>query len=261
MADPSDGLIVQCPSCSRRFPVDADRVGLYAQCACGHSFPVRQDSAPPPVPAVDLGMCSQHTTVPATCKCSKCGLPLCDVCAFPTDQGMLCSSCWASGAPVSVPAAIPRAVVAVPEGTMCRQHPASQAVRFCDKCKTPMCATCDFTFPGDIHLCPTCATSRDAVLTPKRKGLMAGAYALAIWGTVGFALVLLGAFAEMGEEEAGIIVGVFLIIPSLIGAGLGLACLDKRLGNPPVVWVAAIWSTLILVAWLLLSLIGNLMMM
>ena len=49
----------------------------------------------------------------------------------------------------------------------------------------------------------------------------------------------------------------FLIfIPSLIGTGLGIGSLDKRLGNPPSVWIAAIWNSLISAAFVGLVFIG-----
>jgi len=78
---------------------------------------------------------------------------------------------------------------------------------------------------------------------------------------VGTALVLSGAFAnsvtnQSDLEAFGMAVGYLVMIPALIGCALGFACLDKRLGNPPVVIVAAIWNTILLGLWLVMTVIG-----
>jgi len=135
------------------------------------------------------------------------------------------------------------------------------AVKRCRECRKAICSTCDFAFPGGVHLCPACATSASKKLSPNRKKLVIWAYGLAIWGTLGMAVIFSGALAESVDSQSDLeafemVMGWLVIIPALIGCALGFACLDKRLGNPPVIIVATVWNTILLAIWLVLIVIG-----
>ena len=146
-------------------------------------------------------------------------------------------------------------------GAPCANHPNVPGVNRCKECRKSLCPTCDFAFPGGVHLCPSCATSSSKKLSPKRKTLVGWAYALAIWCTLGMILVFTGAFnfqaSSRSEMEAfNMLIGFLVFVPALVGAALGLGCLDKRLGNPPVVVVAAVWNGILLAIVIILTLIG-----
>src|SRR5215475_2051895 len=55
----------------------------------------------------------------------------------------------------AVPPAIPENPP-VRVGITCVQHSKIQATEQCKRCGAFMCATCDFAFPGGVHLCPIC---------------------------------------------------------------------------------------------------------
>ena len=127
-----------------------------------------------------------------------------------------------------------------------------------------MCTTCDFALPGGIHVCPACATAPQTVLSSRRKKLLIGSYALAVWSTLALAVLLSGALAEMGktkegEMALGLIFSVVVLVPSIIGTALGFSAKDRRLANPPQVWVAVVWNSVLLGAYLLLCVIGTFM--
>jgi hypothetical protein len=143
-----------------------------------------------------------------------------------------------------------------PLGMMCRVHPQAAAVHLCASCKTPVCATCVFSFPGGVHLCPTCAVSPSQGLSGKRKRLVGVAFALAIWATVGTVLLFTG-LATNADEGTARVIGILVGMPAIIGGGVGIACFERRLGNPPIVWVAAIWNIILLGLMLILSIVGS----
>jgi hypothetical protein len=125
-----------------------------------------------------------------------------------------------------------------------------------------MCGTCDFEFPGHFHLCPTCATNPTTALSPRRKKLIGFAYALAVWSTLAIAVLFSGVLVaeDQGQQEAiELAAGLLIFTPTLGGTALSFSALDKRLGNPPVVWGAVIWNGILLAVWVILSVIGSLM--
>ena len=50
---------------------------------------------------------------------------------------------------------------------------------------------------------------------------------------------------------------VLVFIPSIIGTALGFGAMDRRLGTPGVVWVAAVGNSIMLAVLLLLCVIGT----
>jgi hypothetical protein len=213
-----------------------------------------------PALAVPEGaVCVQHSNVPAVFLCRNCATPICATCAFPAEGGgQLCPTCV--GLPPVVRPAAP-AAQAVPEGVRCVQHPHLPAVRQCQSCGAFMCLTCDFALPGGFHVCPVCAAAPKTDLSARRKKLVAGSFALAIWSTIGLAIVMSGALAASvhSKEEVemlGMALMLLVLLPAIIGMGLGFSAVDRRLVNPPVLWIATIWNILIVGGFLLLCLIG-----
>jgi hypothetical protein len=209
-------------------------------------------------PSQEVQTCARHPETKTDQNCARCGVAVCATCGFPqADGAQFCPEC------VGKARVLPSLQRGVPEGTMCSGHPEVQAEHYCKSCRAPICATCDFALPGGIHVCPTCATKTNKGLSSKRKTLVGWSYALAVWSTVGIALMFSGAFAEMAadEEAIGLVYSLFIFTPSLVGTALSVGALDRRLGNPPAVWCAIIWNGVVIVANILLIIIGNLMMM
>lgn len=144
-------------------------------------------------------------------------------------------------------------------GLMCQQHPDVQAVYRCNKCSAPICATCEFEFAGGIHLCPTCATKPKPEFSDKRKKMVWWSLGLAIWSSLVFIPLILGLFfgGPTGADAFGALLGLFVLIPLIVGTGLGVASIDRRLTNPPIVWVAAIWNGAFLAALLIFIVFGS----
>jgi predicted Zn finger-like uncharacterized protein len=145
-------------------------------------------------------------------------------------------------------------------GQMCFWHPTVQAVQICKACGTAVCQTCDFLFPGNIHVCPRCATSRPQGLSGKRRTYMIWSYVLAVWSTLATIFFLSGAaVAMMGpgvEKEAlGIMMSLFMLVPAIIGTALGSAAMERN-SKPISVWIAAIWNGLIVALFILLCVVG-----
>jgi hypothetical protein len=143
----------------------------------------------------------------------------------------------------------------------CIQHPHIQAVARCKLCGLHMCPTCDFSLPGNVHLCPACASAPQTALSPKRKRSLILSLALALWSSVGMACLLAGIFARAArtrqdQQALGLVLILFVLAPATIGLTLGLTTKDRRLPNSPAIWIAIIWNGLIVGAFLLLSLIG-----
>ncbi len=197
--------------------------------------------------------CARHPTVDAVHACRSCGTPICGVCGFPGPDGaQYCPVC------VNNPPKLPPAV---PAGMFCVQHPQVPATQKCQSCGGFMCGTCDFLMPGGMHLCPTCATNPRQELGPKRKKMLIAGIALAVWGTLGFVLLMGGAVAGYAEtEEAQAVIGalfsVGVFIPSLIGLGISIGMRDSRLHNPGVIWVPLVWNAVLVGLFLLLTVIG-----
>lgn len=101
-------------------------------------------------------------------------------------------------------------------------------------------------------------------MSRKRKANLAWSYVLGVWSLVGTIVLLSGALAGSVRsreelEMVGRVVGFLVFAPAIIGTALGFAALDRRLGNPPVVWVAVIGNSVVLAALVLLEIIGAMM--
>ena len=167
--------------------------------------------------------------------------------AAPVSEGILPSVIYAPPPPQMAP------------GQMCLWHPNVAAVQICRACGTPVCKTCDFTFPGNIHVCPRCATNRPQGLSGKRRKYMIVSYALGALSTCATVFFLSGAAAAaMGPTEAevmGIMMSLFMLIPAIIGTAMGTAAMERH-SKPISVWIAAVWNGLIVALFILLSIVG-----
>jgi len=218
----------------------------------------------PPVLAAVPGMCTNHSNLAAVFACGRCGMAICSLCAFPQDDGSrLCPNCATVHSTGSEPPTLGgvSAVTLAVQDRKCQQHPNVAAVQICKVCGVPMCATCDFLLPGNLHLCPRCATSQPTGLSPKRRAYLIGSFALGVWCTLVMAALLAGAFKGMtknkaDEEAFGILLMFLLLAPSIIGVALGVSSMDRRLPNSIAMWIATIWNGMILGGFLLLMIIG-----
>lgn len=233
--------------------------------------------APPPMPDAVLPQtmlaCAQHPGVAAVQRCEACGGAICAMCDFAIPRRSsnsmlqlsssmhLCPNCAARGrgpAPSGIPVS---PVLPLPGGVMCAQHPGVAAVRRCAMCSKAMCQTCDFQLPGHFHICPDCASKPQTDMSPKRKRNLIISFVLAAWSTLGVAVLLSGALAgtvhSKSELEAlGVAINLLIFAPAIAGTALGFACHDRKLSNPPAIWVAAGWNGLIVIGLLLLTLFG-----
>jgi hypothetical protein len=240
-------------------PVAAESLALPVEAAPKTVFesPPAMADSPYRSPAHEVQVCVRHPDVETSVSCARCGVPICLTCRFPQADGtQLCPEC------VTKVRAWSGTVREVPEGVMCAQHQQVQAEHYCKSCRAPICGTCDFALPGGVHVCPDCATKTNRGLSSKRKTLLGWGYALAVWCTIGLVLLFGGAAAGMfdepgGEEAIGMLFSVFVFIPSLVGTALSVAVLDRRLSNPPFVWIAIVWNALILAILLLLTIVGT----
>jgi hypothetical protein len=124
-----------------------------------------------------------------------------------------------------------------------------------------MCATCDFALPGDLHLCPSCATNPQTELSPARRKARAWSFALAGWSTLGMAAIFAGAFAHAARDKAsqdalGTLLTFGVLIPAIVGLSVGLGAKDRRLSNPASLKAAIVWNGVIIGAFLLLMIAG-----
>jgi hypothetical protein len=206
-------------------------------------------------------MCVNHPGKAAKYTCSICNALICETCAFAkTDGTWVCPECAATKRGAAAPKNLIRRPLVRP-GVMCFKHPGVQAVRRCRVCKKPVCATCDFSFPGGVHVCPDCIeNAQTRGLSSKRKRNLVISMAMGICSILGFIFALI--FASTAKtssdvEAVGAVMLIFVMIPSLIGTIVGVATLEKRLGNPWPLWLAVITNTSILGLMILLTIIGN----
>jgi hypothetical protein len=256
-----------CPECLGTLE---SRDGRSAQCAAhGGQFeilfarhpvalPRREGNLPPPLLA-EGATCAQHPSVAAAHACASCGTPICPVCDFAQADGShWCPGC-AHRAAVTPPVLTPQ--TQLPSGVRCVQHPHLPATGQCKVCGAFMCNTCAFEMPGGTKICPACATTPQTALSAKRKKMLIGSFALAVWCTFVMGALLAGMFKSMVTTKAdqdafGFVLMVILVVPSIIGLALGLSSMDRRLHNTIAMWITTAWNGLILGGFILLVIIG-----
>lgn len=225
--------------------------------------------------------CDQHPRQPAVAACGGCGKHLCTLCTYEVNGRAFCGDCGvtaASAAPAAAEvtagpmeeetapttAETPPRWGRQPETGFCADHPEVAGVVRCKLCLKWVCATCDFALPGDVHLCPSCIEhqSTDEV-NPKRKRLSYIALAMAIWSTILCALMFGGAFASLFTDDAAgkaadLLITNIILWPLLIGFGLSMSALDKRLNNTGLMKGVAWWNGILGGLFLLLIVAANL---
>jgi hypothetical protein len=200
--------------------------------------------------------CPRHPDVATTLRCRRCRSGVCATCAFPETGGtVLCPDC-ASGRVLGLAARSPARAAAA----RCPRHPEVEAVERCSTCQSPVCATCDFSFEGDLHFCPNCATSSASdEVSSRRKRLALISYALGLLAMVSFvAMFVFIAVSDTDKdrESIGAVFGTVTMLASVVGVGLGLGAIDRRLSNPWWLRGAGALNGLLLGLFVALSIFG-----
>jgi hypothetical protein len=84
---------------------------------------------------------------------------------------------------------------------------------------------------------------------------------LAAGATLGIILIIGSAAlhpvkSKEDEQLLGVLFTLTVMLPSIIGLGIGLGAIDRRYKNPASLWAAAIWNGVILGVFLLLCIVG-----
>lgn len=224
-----------------------------------------------------LSKCSVHAERDAGYTCAVCRTSICDECVHTRNDGsIVCAGCLAPlesldpvdpnaglydlGNSPAAPAAQVRPVVSILG--KCKAHPEVHAVALCTHCTAAICATCDFAFPGGIHLCPACATNPKQAITPRRKAQSMWSLGLGIFNVVG--IIVLRAIAasmagngglDQGTRAAFSCFGLLIIVLAIIGLALGLSAFNRRSHNPGYLWAGPILNG-IMVAFFLFNIIA-----
>ena len=145
----------------------------------------------------------------------------------------------------------------------CVNHGEVAAARRCGYCGSGICETCTFTFPGELHLCPTCATQPSPAVLARKKKFLVWAYVGAIFGTLTtLGSVLYGASVAVRRGQADEAVYGLLGWLMLASVGTGVACANlARTRGATSSWslrAALIWNWA-LAALLVLFMIAGLM--
>lgn len=147
-------------------------------------------------------------------------------------------------------------------GKKCSNHPAVNAWTSCNRCHVPVCKTCAFTIREGYNLCPACASTGDQSMSPKRRKNMILSFVFAGISTLFFVvfwIAMAAAQTEAGAEGAATIIGMIILITGVVGMGYGFSAIDKRLHNPPLLWIVTVWNIILVGIYILLCVIGILM--
>jgi hypothetical protein len=205
--------------------------------------------------------CPRHPGVAAPYTCSRCQSPCCLNCCYTMpDSSICCSGCYGQAATPAASTPSVSSFQAAPTSTPergCPQHPHLPPVSICKVCGRGSCVTCDFFFPPNLHLCPVCVTSAHTKLTPLRKKYLTMAIVMAVWSTIGMALLFGGVLAGLGEGFVlEVVVRALVVTPCSIGTGVAWAALKKGGPNPIGIWITLVWNSLLSVVMVLLMIIG-----
>jgi hypothetical protein len=263
-----------CPECrgdlavtSVGWAVCAQHGGRYEVLFDRYAAPAAAEPAPEAVPAPPLpadAMCVEHPRHAAVGACPACAKNLCALCSFDVNGRSFCSDCAMAEAnmPASAPSPTLRRRTAV--GGVCADHPGVEAVARCRVCAKGVCVTCDFALPGGVHVCPRCVESDSTSdVSPKRKKLTYIALALAVWSTILTVLMFSGAFKSLFTDDAGgkaadLILTNITLWPLLIGTGLSMSAMDKKLKNTGLMKAVAWWNGTLAGVFLLIVIAANL---
>lgn len=220
-----------------------------------------RDPNTPPLVLTEGARCAQHPSIPASHLCRDCETPICGTCGFDEPDGShLCPNCAQRRLTLGPPEITTASGVI--DGVHCVQHPHLPATAQCKTCGAFMCDTCKFDLPGGLQICPTCATTPRTTLSPKRKKMLIGSYACAVWCTLIMSALLAGVFQDMADDQAGenllgVLLMIILIGPSITGVALGVGVMDRRLPNSMAMWITTVWNGLILGGFIILMILGT----
>lgn len=210
---------------------------------------------------MDEKKCLNHPEVKADFSCKDCAVPLCKTCCFPQDDGTsLCPQCMKKKVKSQESPVKPE----IAEGTMCSTHNNNPAQQICQKCQSPMCNTCDFSFPNNVHVCPNCVNKTNDQ-TPGQKKKMIWSMVLAGIATLGYPLILFSMawLTKEGFEPryidaivGGLLLAVILA-PGLTGLAFAVNSLPRGKKKTGMMWTSLIWNSLIITPVLFLLTIGR----
>lgn len=147
--------------------------------------------------------------------------------------------------PIAPPPLVPKVAI----GVRCVQHPHLQAINKCQTCGAFMCHTCTFDLPGGSTICPECATEPKVPFNANRKKNLIGSYVLAIWCTLVLIAMSLGIYNNMARDQASItalnlLITITLVVPSIVGLGMAVSTMARRVPTSIATWIAIIWNAL-----------------
>jgi hypothetical protein len=122
----------------------------------------------------------------------------------------------------------------------------------------PGCSTSVSSVPGEVNGCPNSAVKSPDGLGA-REGSVIWAFALAAWGTIVMIVFHLSirSFLIIANPVVVLwLVGLLGMVPILIGLGVAISCLERRLPNPPIIWVAVICNIALSATWMTQAAIG-----
>jgi hypothetical protein len=276
-----------CPDCRSPLQMASARMAVCAQHGGRYEVLFDRDAIPAPAAAPVVAevasqtetACAVHPRQKAVGDCAACQKPICALCSFDLNRERYCSDCAADQASLQSQqmangGLITLNLTPVPSGgwrrrdappANCADHPDNPSVAACKLCAKPVCATCDFALPGGVHLCPTCveASESSTEVNPKRKKLSYIALALAVWSTVMLVLMFSGAFNSLftddeGGKAADVIITNITLWPLLIGTGLAMSAIDRRLKSTGIMKVAVWWNGVLAGIFLLFIIAANL---
>ena len=221
--------------------------------------------------------CVKHPGATETYPCGRCGNYFCAECCYSLPDGTVrCHECYARpAAPVAVavaPASPAPLRVSFPSVTQyepptetvgpgqgCLQHPQVRGVYQCRFCGAKSCATCNFFFPPDLHVCPLCAASSSGALSPVRKKQMIGGLVSAGIGTALMAIAFGGALSGMegrGHEIAAGVLFLLVLGAGAVGSGLDMAAFKKGRSNSIGIWLGLVWNFVLILGVMGLIFVG-----
>lgn len=238
---------------------------------------------------IATAMCNVHPRQISVADCASCGTHLCALCSFDLKGKSYCSDCAVAAAGQAGLKVCPECGLSIRSSVMrcdcghdfgllnlsapprrdvvssgkCVDHPEVDAVVRCRLCGKSICSTCDFAMPGGVHVCPSCIESQSTEdVSPKRKKHTYIALALASWATILMALLFGGAFNSLFTPDAGgkaadLLITNVILWPLLIGTGLSIGALDKRLKNTGLMKGVAWWNGILAGLFLLLVIAVN----
>lgn len=249
--------MARCPNC--KSPLDAtDKQNL--RCPSHGNFQVLFDKETLLKPTVRMeaepGKCARHPESEMTLECETCETALCQDCEILVSGGRtVCPLCAEAG--FSAGRFQPLT------GKKCVQHADVQALNLCKVCGLGVCATCDFSFGSDLHLCPACVLNPSGSgLNSRQKKQLAGAYALSIFSFLGLMIGLVvssGATTEAEVAGAGFLLIAAALLPSMGGIALASSTFPRKGSGNLWAWGAVVLNGLVAGVMVLLSTAGTFM--